>query len=239
MDFALVKPVRRWAKFFIAVALLPLCVGMGRALGELVSLKGMLDTTFVPLGAGAGCMFLLYHWLAKPMWLYVFGHEFTHAAAAMACGGRVKGMKVTNDGGHVLVTKDNFFITLAPYFIPFYSAAVLVVFALGRATLGWGGPWAWGVFCWALGMTYAFHILLSWNILHTRQPDITSQGYAFSAVIIFIGNILVLLLALPFLMDGPGVLEIGQMVLDGTLRTFRDLGAWAGAAWAAGNSALK
>jgi hypothetical protein len=80
--------------------------------------------------------------------------------------------------------------------------------------------------------------LLSWNILHTRQPDITSQGYAFSAVVIFIGNVLVLLLALPFLMDGPGVVEIGQMVLDGTLQTFRELGALAGSAWVAGNSAL-
>jgi hypothetical protein len=40
-------------------------------------------------------------------------------------------------------------------------------------------------------------------------------------------------------MDGPGVVEIGQMVLGGTLQTFRDLGAWAGSAWAAGNSALK
>ena len=84
--------------------LLPVCVGMGRALFGLIGLAGMPDTTFAPLMAGVGCMFLIYHWVPKPMWIYVFGHEFTHAAATMAFGGRVTGLKVTSDGGHVLVT---------------------------------------------------------------------------------------------------------------------------------------
>ncbi|MGY8650395.1 MAG: M50 family metallopeptidase, partial [Verrucomicrobiia bacterium] len=82
----------------MAILLLPLCVGVGRALARLIAQFGMVDTTVVPLAAGAGCMFLLYHYAPKPMWIYVFGHEFTHAAATMACGGRVKGMKVTSEG---------------------------------------------------------------------------------------------------------------------------------------------
>jgi hypothetical protein len=35
--------------------------------------------------------------------------------------------------------------------------------------------------------------------LQTRQSDITSQGYFFSGVIIFLGNIAVLLLGIPLL----------------------------------------
>ena len=198
----------------------------------------MVDTTLVPLAAGAGCMFLLYHWLPKPMWLYVFGHEFTHAAAAMACGGRVTEMKVTADGGHVKVTKDNFFITLAPYFVPVYSAGAVVVFAIGKSLGAWSGPWAWGVFCWSLGVTYGFHILLSWNILQTKQPDITSQGWVFSAVIIFLGNVLVLLAGWPLLTDEPSWTGVGRLVLDGTWETLRTMGGWAQSTWAAGNSAL-
>ena len=41
-------------------------------------------------------------------------------------------VKVTADGGHVLVTKDNFFVTLAPYFVPIYTGAIISGFVLGR-----------------------------------------------------------------------------------------------------------
>ena len=229
-------PRRR--KLFAAILLLPLCVGVGRALGQLIAQSGMLDTTVAPLVAGVGCMFFLYHYAPKPMWIYVFGHEFTHAAATMACGGRVKGMKVTSDGGHVLVTKDNFFVSLAPYFVPLYVGLVLVVFVGGRAIWDWSGPWAWGLFYWTLGLAYTFHVLLTWHILHTRQSDLTSQGYLFSAVIIFLGNALVLLVGLPHLLEGPSVLDAFKLAGTGTLETFRDLGTLASRAWAAGNSAL-
>ena len=129
----------------------------------------------VPLIAGVACMGALFRWLPRPMWVYVLGHEFTHALATMVCGGRVKGMKVTGEGGHVYVTKDNFFVTLAPYFVPLYAVLVFAFFALGRVFLGWDTPWAWGIFHWALGLAYSFHVLLTVEILRTRQPDITSQ----------------------------------------------------------------
>ena len=50
-----------------------------------------------------------------------------------------------------------------------------------------------------LGAAYAFHITLTWHILRTRQTDITSQGYIFSAAVIFLGNALVLLIGVPLL----------------------------------------
>ena len=68
----------------MATLLLPLCVGVGRALGQLIAQSGFADTTAAPLGAGMACMFLLYRYAPKQMWIYVFGHEFTHAAATMA-----------------------------------------------------------------------------------------------------------------------------------------------------------
>ena len=211
---------------------------MGRALFGLIQLTGMPDTTFAPLMAGVSCMFLIYHWVPKPIWIYVFGHEFTHAATTMAFGGRVTGLKVTSDGGHVLVTKDNFIITLAPYFIPLYSAAVLVLFSIGRAIWDWNDPWVWGILFWALGATYAFHILLNWYILQTRQPDITSQGYLFSGVIIFAGNALILLLGLPHLMDGIGMWDVCKLVQEGTVQTFRDISGLVAVISNACNSAL-
>jgi hypothetical protein len=89
-----------------------------------------------------------------------------------------------------------------------------------------------------LGATYTFHILLTWYILHTRQPDIISQGYLFSAVIIFVGNALVLLLGLPYLMDGIGLWDVCKMVQEGTVQTFWDISALTVVAWDACNSAL-
>ena len=50
-----------------------------------------------------------------------------------------------------------------------------------------------------LGAAYAFHVTLTWHILKSRQSDITEQGYLFSAVVIFLGNVAVLLIGIPLL----------------------------------------
>ena len=69
------------------------------------------------------------------------------------------------------------------------------------------GHWLWdwsafrGWFHLLLGVAYAFHLTLTWHILQTRQTDITSQGWLFSAVIIFLGNVGVLLVGIPLLTD--------------------------------------
>jgi hypothetical protein len=52
-----------------------------------------------------------------------------------------------------------------------------------------------------LGAAYAFHLTLTWHALQTEQTDVTSQGHFFSAVIIWLGNVAVLLLGLPLLLD--------------------------------------
>src|SRR6185503_1317935 len=95
------------------------------------------------------------------------------------------------------VTRSNFVVTLAPYFFPLY--VVLVVFCFISGHLLWG--WTRYLVCFHLlvGAAYAFHVSLTWHILQTRQTDITSQGYLFSGVIIFLGNITVLLVGIPLL----------------------------------------
>ena len=57
-----------------------------------------------------------------------------------------------------------------------------------------------------IGAAYAFHVTLTMDILRTRQTDITSQGTFFSTVIIFLGNIFILLIGLPLLTGTMGVL---------------------------------
>jgi hypothetical protein len=50
-----------------------------------------------------------------------------------------------------------------------------------------------------LGASYGFHVTLTCHVLKNTQSDITEQGYLFSAVVIFLGNVCILLLAVPML----------------------------------------
>ena len=192
----------------------------------------------VPLVAGIACMGGLYRWLPRPMWVYVLGHEFTHALATMACGGRVKGMKVTGEGGHVYVT-GIIFCHISPVFCAAVCRVGVRVIRLGTDVLGVEHPVGLGSFHWALGLAYAFHVLLTVEILRTRQPDITSQGPLFSGVIILLGNTLILMAGWSLVMGEPGLMEVGREVVSGVGRTFQDMGGWAQRGVAAINSALK
>ena len=213
---------QKFWKLFIAVLLLPVCASGGVALFKTIQATGTADTAWVPLMAGVASWLAIYMLLPKPMWVYVFGHEFTHAIWTWLFGGSVKGMKVTANGGHVYVTKDNFLITLAPYFFPLYALSVAGVYVLGNRLWGWSGPVPLGAFHILIGVAYAFHITLTWHILQTRQPDITSQGRLFSAVIIFMGNVLVLLLALPLLTERVLFAEVFGWWVDSLV----EMGRW-------------
>ena len=187
----------KWVKLILAILLLPICVGAAQALWLVIQHSGSADTTWIPLLAGAGCWIVIFLFLPKPMWIYVLGHELTHAVWAWLFGGQVKKIKVTSSGGHVHITKTNFLIALAPYFFPLYAVLVVAVFAIGHLIWNWQRFLA--LFDLFLGAAYAFHITLTAHILKTRQTDITDQGYLFSAVVIFLGNISVLLLGIPLL----------------------------------------
>jgi hypothetical protein len=195
--------VPKWFKFIVAVLLLPVCAGAAMALGRVVLASGRAETVWISTATGVACWLVLFFLMPKPMWLYVLGHELTHALWAWLFGGEVKRMKVTSKGGHVIVTKTNFLIALAPYFFPLYAAIVVAVFVTGHLIWNWQGILVW--FHLLLGAAYAFHVTLTLYILQTRQTDITEHGYLFSAVVIFLGNTLLLLAGLPLLMGKPSV----------------------------------
>jgi hypothetical protein len=194
----------KWVKAVIAVVLLPVCVGAASALWLVIQKSGSADITWVPMLAGATCWLAIYLLLPKPMWIYVFGHELTHALWTWLCGGKVKKFKAGSSGGHVVITKSNFLIALAPYFFPLYAALVVAFFVAGHLIWNWQHYLVW--FHLLLGAAYAFHITLTCHVLQTRQTDITQQGYLFSAVIVFLGNVSVLLLGIPLLGGKVGIL---------------------------------
>lgn len=190
----------KWLKLLVALFLVPVAVALGMALVRVLTACGAADVVWVPLLAGVACWFVIFFMLPKPMWVYVLGHELTHAIWTWLFGGTVKKMKVSSRGGHVIVDKNNFLIVLAPYFFPLYAVLVVLIwYILGDLVWDWR-PWiVW--FHLALGAAYAFHVTLTWHILRQEQSDITSQGWVFSAVIIFLGNAVLLLAGVPLITE--------------------------------------
>ncbi len=147
--------------------------------------------------SGVSFWVLIFIFLPEPKWIYVLGHELTHAIWSLGFGGKLTKMKVGSDGGHVLITKSNFLTSLAPYFFPFYVVLIVIIFLIGNHFWNWTQYLWW--FYFLIGAMYAFHITLTYSTIKIHQPDIAQEGYIFSAVIIFLGNMLVLLIGIPLL----------------------------------------
>jgi hypothetical protein len=224
---AKLPPVPKWFKTILAVLLLPVCIGAGSALWRVVRETGDADTIWVAFSAGAGCWVAIYLLLPKPMRIYVFGHELTHAVWTWLLGGKVKKFKASASGGHVIVSKSNFVIALAPYFFPLYAVLVVLVFLAGNWLWNWAPYLVW--FHLLLGAAYAFHVTLTWHILKHSQSDISNEGYLFSAVIIFLGNVSVLLVGIPLLVSKVGVMTALSWWYECTRQTVQYLGPlWRG-----------
>lgn len=214
--------MRKWSKLIVGILLLPACVGGAWALERVLRASGQADTFWVAAVAGAACWLSIYLLLPKPMWVYVFGHELTHALWTWLLGGRVTKFKASSKGGHVVVTKNNFLIALAPYFFPLYAILVVAAFVLGASLWHWERYAVW--FHLLLGVAYAFHITLTWHILKAEQTDISEQGYVFSAVVIFLGNLLVVLIAVPLLTGKVGVGTALKWWVDCSVALVQQLG---------------
>jgi len=149
--------VPKWLKFILAVLLLPSCLGAVRTLWRLLNSSGGAEYFWVVFVAGAAVWLVIFLMLPKPMWIYVVGHEFTHVVWTWLFGGKVKQFKVGSQGGHVVVTKNNFLISLAPYFFPLYAALVVMLFVVGHLIWNWTAYQIW------------FHLLLGEPTLSTSR----------------------------------------------------------------------
>lgn len=153
-----------------------------------------------PAAAGVLAYGLVQWAFRRPMGLYVFGHELTHALAALLSGYRVKSLKVSARGGEVVTSDTNIFVALAPYCLPLYTLLVLAVFQLVRhyGRLDLPPPWLG----FSVGFTLAFHAALTLHALRQRQPDLEHAGVLLSLVLILLSNCLVLVLVLKTLFPG-------------------------------------
>ena len=215
------KFIKKLFKILIAFFLLPFCIGSTIALWKIISLSGSLQMTWITLLAGALFFVLIYIFLPEPKWIYVLGHELTHALWSFPFGGKLKKIKVSSKGGHVSITKSNFLVSLAPYFFPLYVVLIIIIFWVGNIFWNWASYVS--LFYFLIGMAYAFHLTLTFRILKIKQPDIITEGYIFSTVVVFLGNIIVLLIGIPLLTTKINISTSLNLWLNSSLQIYHYL----------------
>ena len=185
----------RWVKFVFGIFLLPACVILTQTFFTAFTratitqrLWAAEEVWFFSLGAVLGC--LIFWGLSRPLVVYVFGHELTHALWVWLMGGRVTRFRVGRDGGHIVTNRTNFWIALAPYFFPIYSVLALAIYGLLSAFYDMQ---PYGRLLYAIiGATWAFHLTFTCWMIPRNQTDLSDHGTFFSLVVIYLMNVLLL-----------------------------------------------
>ncbi len=142
--------------------------------------------SYGPIAAGAVVYVVLHVLFRRPMTVYVFGHELTHAAAALLSGYKVKSLFVSEKGGEVQLSNSNVGVALAPYCWPLYTTVVLLANGLVQHYADLPTPPLWAGF--GVGLTLSFHAALTMHALNQDQPDLRHGGRLFSLVVIAFCN---------------------------------------------------
>ena len=190
------RPRWKWTKFLVGLLLLPLCWAMTLTFLESVRILAQAPARLPLLHVGAtvcGIAIWALVWMFLPPLTrtYVLGHELTHALSTLLFGGRPSNLRVSRSGGSVCVTKTNVWVSLSPYFFPFYVVLVLAIWLPLRAFVPAVRPYDPIALFW-LGLAWAFHLTFTIRFLRGRQPDVQEHGALFSFALIYFLNLLAL-----------------------------------------------
>jgi len=125
------------------------------------------------------------------LYLYVLGHELTHAAFVLCFRGRVTEIHVSTRGGYITTDKTNLLIALSPYFVPFWSVVCALGYAVLRLAVDPKPGWDLAFYV-LMGVTWTFHLVWTLWMIPRDQPDLRQNGTFLSLVIIYLANVLVL-----------------------------------------------
>jgi hypothetical protein len=185
----------RWLKFIIGLFLLPFCIVITQTFftafaRATVAQRLWAGEEFWFFALGALLWVIAFFGLPRPILLYVFGHELTHALWVWLMGGRVSRFRVSREGGHIVTSRTNFWIALAPYFFPLYSILAIAVYGMTGLFVNVQpyGRWLYA----AIGVTWAFHLTFTCWMIPKNQTDLRDHGTFFSLVIIYLMNLLLL-----------------------------------------------
>ena len=190
----------RLAKFLAGLLLLPLGIALTMTFGRAVAVLAQSPTRLpmLPVFAcvsGIAIWAIIWIFLPPLTRTYVLGHELTHALWSVLFGGKASGLKVTDRGGSVRVSKNNVWVTLAPYFFPLYTFLVALAWLLSAWLVPAVQPFS-PIFLFWIGLTWSFHLTFTVRFLAYNQPDIREHGRLFSYALIYALNVLSIAAAL-------------------------------------------
>jgi hypothetical protein len=208
-------------QWILAVLLIPVVLA---AFHQLVLMGPALDQegwrSWWVYALGMAAYIVLERIFNRPMWLYVFGHELTHAISGLLTGARIYQFKASSKGGEVRLSKSNAFVAISPYIIPLYLIVVVALYAIIK---NWySSQWLDMGFQFLLGATLAFHISLTAHAVHRHQSDLKVMGMFLSVVIITLGNALIMgILGVSLFKKTPTLKEYALGLKDDTVKISR------------------
>jgi len=236
-DFEPVEWTKRFIRWAIALALLPLCwvttwtflsqfshATLHREFWQTAEFWYFAIGVLVMIGwfwSGLFQSFFLY--------LYVLGHELTHAAFVVIYRGKVTDFHVSTSGGYITTNKTNLMIALSPYFVPLWSIVAVIFYVLFRQWVEPSKEWDRGLYA-VVGLTWTFHLVWTLWMIPRDQPDLKENGTFLSLVVIYFGNLIVLVALLCLAVDAPW-----QSFRDFGMEWLKHAVTWGDMLWRWGN----
>ena len=190
---------QRLLRWVLALVILPLCwvttwTFLSR-FSQATVYQGFWQTAEFWYFATGALVMVGWFWsgLLQPffLYLYVLGHELTHAIFVLIYRGKVTDFHVSTHGGYITTNKTNLVIALSPYFFPFWAVISAALYAVVRYFAGVSNEWD-RVFYALMGVTWTFHMVWTLWMIPRDQPDLKENGTFLSLVIIYLANLLVL-----------------------------------------------
>ena len=176
--------------FLVAVPFL--FYGFGRETLELIPQISLGNARWFAFLVGAGVfvpsLFIARRLFPAP-WSYLqtLEHELTHLLVGLVFLKIPVGIRVSaHEGGEVrqigLGTTGQTWVTLAPYFFPTVSLAVLIFAYFANLNSG--------LLLGILGWTTVFHLVTNWSETSFRQPDLRKAGLLKTLLILPVMNLI-------------------------------------------------
>lgn len=180
-------------KFVLGVVLAWLCAVLCQCFFQLrLSFSDRERMIWCVAGSAVASLFFMKFKLIP---VYVFGHELTHWAVAKLFLRRTSKFTVHFSHGSVRVERPNIWIVLGPYILPIYMLLFLLVSQLLQLMMPFSRDVQLGCSA-AVGILYAYHLVLTIVALSQNQPDLKISGPCFSFIFIIFFNLLFLYLGI-------------------------------------------
>lgn len=214
------KVISRISLILFLVAVPFLFVGFGREVIQIILKISLYDPRWLAFFLGAAlffpCLFTARR-LFPGAWNYLetLEHELTHLLIGLLFLKIPVGIRVSaHEGGEVRQigrgTTGQIWISLAPYFFPTVTIAVLIfAYFVSFDTRILPG---------ILGWSTAFHLISNWGETSFRQPDLQKAGILKTILILPVMNLICYGAVLAFVAGGSKV--FGQFWVEGLRQTF-------------------